>query len=222
MENLVEALESAPDTSLAGVGVLDAADLERLASWGAGPAGSLAGTVAELFEAQVDRDPAAVAVVSEGVEVSFGELETRANRVARALLSRGVGPESVVAVALERGVDLVVALLGVLKAGAAYLPVDVSYPQARIESMLAQAGVRVAVASPGLLPDAVDIDAGAHLPGGRLAVEERGVLRVDQAAYVMFTSGSTGTPKGVVVSHAGIGALVEGQQRWLGIGQGSR
>ncbi|GAA3173371.1 AMP-binding protein [Nonomuraea salmonea] len=86
-----------------------------LSGWlpgGAGPAGSLAGTVAELFEAQVDRDPAAVAVVSEGVEVSFGELETRANRVARALLSRGVGPESVVAVALERGVDLVVALLG--------------------------------------------------------------------------------------------------------------
>ncbi|MET8870049.1 amino acid adenylation domain-containing protein, partial [Nonomuraea sp. NPDC004580] len=230
VENVVGALESAPDTSLAGVGVLDAADLERLASWGAGPAGSLAGTVVELFEAQVDRDPAAVAVVGEGVEVSFAEVEARANRLARVLLSRGAGPESVVAVALERGVDLIVALLGVLKAGAAYLPVDVTYPEARIESMLTQAGVRVAVASRGTmdcLPDDIDVvlshDAGlAGVAGGRLSADERGVLRLEQAAYVMFTSGSTGAPKGVVVSNAGVGALVEGQQRWLGIGEGSR
>ncbi|MEV4583388.1 amino acid adenylation domain-containing protein, partial [Nonomuraea jabiensis] len=230
VENVVAALEAAEGMPLAAVEVLDAGVRERLAEWGVGPGGGPVATIAELFEAQVDRAAGAVAVVCEGVEVSFGEVEARANRLARVLLGRGVGAESVVAVALERGVDLIVALLGVAKAGAAYLPVDVGYPAARVEAMLGLAGVRVAVASAGTagcLPDGVEVvlagdPALVGVSEGRLSVAERGVLRPEQAAYVVFTSGSSGVPKGVLVSHAGVGALVDGQRRWLGVGSGSR
>ena len=98
-----------------------------------------AGTLPELFQARVAADPQAVAVVSGDTEVSYGELNARANRLARLLIGRGVGPESIVALALPRSVDLVVAVLAVVKAGGAYLPVDPGYPAQRIGYMLTDA-----------------------------------------------------------------------------------
>ncbi|WP_431041735.1 amino acid adenylation domain-containing protein [Streptomyces sp. P1-3] len=172
-------------------------------------------TLSRLFEAQVVRTPDAVAVVAEGVEVSYGELDARANQVARYLITQGVGVESVVGVRLERSVDLVVALLGVLKAGAAYLPVDPQLPAERVEFMLADAGASVVVS-------AETFSSLAGVESGALSESERGVLRGDQAAYVLFTSGSTGRPKGVVVSHSGIVNRLAWMQSRFGLVPGER
>ncbi|MEU8365246.1 amino acid adenylation domain-containing protein, partial [Nonomuraea sp. NPDC048882] len=211
-DRLVRVLETVtgdPELPLSGVDVLDEAGRRLVVEeWNDTGAEVSAGSLAGLFEAQVFRSPDAVAVVGEGVEVSFAELDARANRVARLLVGRGVGVESVVGVCLERGVDLVVALLGVLKAGAAYLPVDPDYPDERKAYLVEQAGAGcVITSSAGGLRGEVVLDPAElmALSGQRLTAEERGgVLTGANAAYVMFTSGSTGRPKGVVVPHAGV------------------
>ncbi|MFF8196802.1 AMP-binding protein, partial [Streptomyces bobili] len=187
-----------------------------LSGWNETAVGVPSGSLVELFEEWVVRTPDAVAVVFEGVEVSYADLDAWANRLARHLVGRGVGFESVVGVCLERGVELVVALLGVLKAGAAYLPVDPGLPGERVGFMLADAGARVVVSR----------ETFAVLEGiasDRLSdVERGGRLGVDQAAYVLFTSGSTGRPKGVVVSHAGIVNRLAWMQDRFGLVAGER
>ncbi|AWW43513.1 non-ribosomal peptide synthetase [Streptomyces cadmiisoli] len=208
---LVTALENTPDLPLAHIELLDAAGHASLLAAGTGPLVDVpVATLPGLFEAQVVRSPEAAAVVFEGVGLSYAELNARANRLARVLVDRGVGPESVVAVMLDRGIDLVVALLAVLKAGGAYLPVDPGYPRERVEGLLADAEpvcVVTAASVGGWLPSAVVLDAPetvatvACASSGDLA--GRGVLP-GNPAYVMFTSGSTGQPKGVVVAHEGI------------------
>ncbi|MET8759982.1 non-ribosomal peptide synthase/polyketide synthase [Lentzea sp. NPDC004782] len=153
--------------------------------------------VVELLEAQ---DPAAVAVIFEGERVTYGEFNARVNRLARALRRRGVGPESRVAVMLPRSVDLVVALWAVLKAGAAYVPIDTGYPADRIAYVLADSGAVLLVSD-------VDVD-GFERIGVRAeneSPENLGVVvRGDNAAYVIYTSGSTGRPKGTVNTFAGL------------------
>ncbi|WP_308355532.1 amino acid adenylation domain-containing protein, partial [Streptomyces sp. MUM 16J] len=179
-----------------------------------------------MFEAQVVRSPGAVAVVSEGVEVSFAELDARANRLARVLLGRGVGPESVVGVCLERGVELVVALLGVVKAGGAYVPLDPELPSDRLGFMLEDSGAGCVVTSrelAGVLPEWAEC---VLVPvvgdGSPLSVAERGVLLGSHPAYVIFTSGSTGRPKGVVVTHEGIVNRLGWMQGRYGLTAGER
>ena len=155
-------------------------------------------SLTKMIEAQ---DDASEAVVFEGESISYGELNTRANRLARALRRRGVGVESRVAVMLPRSVDLVVALLAILKAGAAFVPVETSLPPLRVTSLLADAGASLVIAErdvPG--SESVTADAGAHESPANLDVRVHG----GNAAYVMFTSGSTGRPKGVVVPHEGL------------------
>ncbi|MFE0209075.1 amino acid adenylation domain-containing protein, partial [Streptomyces sp. NPDC058985] len=241
VENLVvvleEVLDGGPGLPLSDVQILDAAERDRvLVEWnGTGVEVGVA-TLPGLFEAQVVRDPGAVAVVADGgVEVSYGELDVRANRLARLLVGRGVGPESVVAVALERGVDLLVALLGVVKAGGAYLPVDPGLPADRVAFMLADAGAVAGVCGEGvrsLLPDSLAVvglddpavvNELAGLDGGALSDGERvGVLLPSHPAYVIYTSGSTGRPKGVVVSHGGFASFAEGHRRLVGVRAGAR
>ncbi|WP_344447528.1 AMP-binding protein, partial [Kitasatospora nipponensis] len=155
-----------------------------------------AAVLPELFEAQVVRTPEVSAVVCAGVSLSFGELNARANRLARRLVAAGVGPERLVALALPRSVESVVALFAVLKAGGAFVPVDTDYPAERIARLLAVADTVVTDrATLGQLPctEAVLVDDPDDGPAGNLGLE----IHPNSAAYVIHTSGSTGEPKGV-------------------------
>ncbi|AXE82377.1 non-ribosomal peptide synthetase [Streptomyces atratus] len=217
-QNLVTALESALvsglDVPLSSVQVLDEAERYRvLTEWNDSAVEVAGGLLPGLFEAQVARTPGAVAVVSGGVEVSYAELDARANRLARHLVAKGVGAESFVGVCLERGIETVVALLAVVKAGGAYLPIDPGYPAERIAYMLADAKPVVVLASAGTAavvpsPDAtvvvLDETDLAGLEDGPLGT----VIRPEHPAYVIYTSGSTGRPKGVVVEHRSVAGLL--------------
>ncbi|MEV7116798.1 amino acid adenylation domain-containing protein, partial [Streptomyces anulatus] len=229
LEQVLDVVTGDPQLRLSAVDVLGTAERERmLAEWNATGAEVPSGSVAELFEAQVLRAPEAVAVVADGTRITYAALDARANRLARLLVARGVGAESVVGVCLERGVELMVALLAVAKAGGAYMPIDPSYPADRIGYMIEDAKPVAMLASSGtasVVPDAVVLDA----PGtvAELAGLDEGaivgrVVRLESPAYVIYTSGSTGRPKGVLVSHAGVASLVAGHVRQLGVGAGSR
>ena len=171
----------------------------------------------EQFQRQAARTPDATAVVHGQTVTSYAVLNTRANQLARHLVSLGAAPERLVAVAMDRSPELIVAMLAVLKSGAAYLPVDPGYPPDRIEYMLAEAapvtvlttrlisqrlpaGARVV-----LLDDPAVATGLSRLPGDDVTDADRaGTVLPDTPAYVIYTSGSTGRPKGVIVSHGGI------------------
>jgi non-ribosomal peptide synthetase component F len=195
-----------------------------------------AATLPALFEAQAALVPDAVAVVCAGTALTYAGLNSRANRLARLLAGRGVGPESVVAVALDRSADLVVALLAVVKAGAAYLPVDPAYPAERIAFMLRDSRppvllVTVAIASaiPGsattttlVVDEPGTVTALRGASDSDLTDADRvAALRQAHPVYLMYTSGSSGRPKGVVVSHRGLVSLVAAQRAVFGVGRGA-
>jgi amino acid adenylation domain-containing protein len=156
-------------------------------------------TLPALVEAQAARNPGAPAVVFGDESVAYGELNARANRLAHELIARGIGPEDLVGIALERSIDTIVTLLAVLKAGAAYLPLDPAYPAARLAHMVRDARPTLQELLPALR------DRPVHDPSDS---ERRTLLEAQHPAYVIYTSGSTGTPKGVVVSHSGIPSMV--------------
>ncbi|MFH8447563.1 amino acid adenylation domain-containing protein, partial [Streptomyces sp. NPDC018026] len=216
--HLVAALDEHPRARLDALEVLDGAELRQLLDeWGGGVGGVSGVLVPELFGSWVGVDPGAVAVVCGGVGVSYGELDVWANRIAHCLRARGVGAESVVGLCLPRGVEMVAAILGVWKAGAAYVPLDPGFPVERLGFMVGDAGVRVVVGH-RVLVEGLEVscrvcldesDVVAELAGGPSwapVVECEG----DGLAYVMYTSGSTGRPKGVQVTHGGLANLVVG------------
>ncbi|NED81891.1 amino acid adenylation domain-containing protein, partial [Streptomyces sp. SID11233] len=192
--------------------------------------------VAELswpaaFEAQVRRTPQAVALVCEDREIGYAGLDAAANRLARLLSSRGVGAADVVAVALPRSPELVVALLAVMKAGAAYLPLDADHPRDRTAYMLADAGATTVLTVRDLAPHLPASDAGHLLlddpeTAAALAAQDSTApgtpVVLDQAAYVIYTSGSTGRPKGVIVTHDGVGSLIATATERIGVTSESR
>ncbi len=180
--------------------------------------GDESATLVRAFETQVSRSPSAVALTSGTYTLTYGQLNARANRLARLLVQHGAGPERLVAVCLPPAVESVVALLAILKSGAAYLPVDPEYPQGRIDSLLADAEpLLLLTGSSGAARSAtadvvtVDLDSAAtrrhlaELPQHDLRPGERlSPMAGDNAAYVIYTSGSTGRPKGVVVPHRNV------------------
>ncbi|MCG8914449.1 amino acid adenylation domain-containing protein [Actinokineospora sp. PR83] len=168
-----------------------------------------AGTLVQLFERQAAASPVAPAVTCGGTTMTYAELDRRANRLAHHLRALGAGPEGLVGVHLERGPELLPAILGVLKSGAAYLPLDPANPVERLRHVVTDAGVRLLVTSSGLdLPHdgtTVRVD---DLPAD-LPEDNPQVLTVpDNLAYVIYTSGSTGHPKGVSITHSNITRLL--------------
>ena len=169
--------------------------------------------VHELFEAQVARTPEALAVVYEGEQVSYRELNERANQLAHYLRELGVGPEVVVGLCVERSVALIVGLVGILKAGGAYLPLEPRNPPARLAFTLADAGARVLLTQRELSErlgltklTVVCVDDEVWLAPRRQGAKENlaGEVRAEHLAYIIYTSGSTGQPKGVMVRHSAV------------------
>ncbi|MGQ6623678.1 amino acid adenylation domain-containing protein [Serratia sp. IR-2025] len=166
-------------------------------------------TLAALFERQVRRTPDAIALVSGAESLSYARLNARANRLAHALIARGVGPDSRVAVCAERGLNMVTALFGILKAGGAYVPLDPAYPGERLQYilqdadpvlLLADAAGRAALGEPATPQLALE----AALPETLSAENPAPRAQASHLAYVIYTSGSTGKPKGAMNEHCGV------------------
>ncbi|MFI5223121.1 MAG: condensation domain-containing protein, partial [Nitrospirales bacterium] len=168
--------------------------------------------VQELFEEQAGKTPEAVAVVAEEAVLSYGELNRRANQLAHYLRQKGVKPDTRVALCMERGLEMVVGLLGVLKAGGAYVPLDPAYPAERLRAMLADSDPVALLTVGGLdgwLGQAKEGLSVIRLEGSEWKDQpesnpEREGLEVEHLAYVIYTSGSTGTPKGAMNAHRGV------------------
>ncbi|RLL65972.1 non-ribosomal peptide synthase/polyketide synthase [Streptomyces sp. Z26] len=226
-----------PDAPVGELALLDAEEHHRtVTAWNDTAHDVPALTWPAMFAERVRERPGAVALVHDDVRLTYAELDARANRLAHALIARGAGPERVVALAVPRSADLIVAEVAVLKSGAAYLPLDTDYPPDRVAYMLADARpvclVTTAEAAADVpTHDGTDVlvldgpdtvrelaDGPAHDPGAA----DRGALTTGNAAYVIYTSGSTGRPKGVVLSHAGVAKLVATQSERFGIGPHSR
>ncbi|MEV7289962.1 amino acid adenylation domain-containing protein [Streptomyces sp. NPDC093252] len=239
LPRILDRLTAAPEIRLHAVEILDAPERQRiLTDWNDTAVPMPSATLPELFEAQVRLTPDAVAVVFEDTELTYAELDCRADRVARHLRARGAGPETVVAVVLERGVELMVALWGVLKSGAAYLPVDPSYPAERV-ALLLEDGSPVAVLDDAAtvarlstgdgVPDAgmggdgiPDPGMGDDLPHPPENPTLTPTPNPHHPAYLLYTSGSTGRPKGALISHDSIVNRLVWMRDHYRIGAGDR
>ncbi|HVK23295.1 MAG TPA: amino acid adenylation domain-containing protein, partial [Actinokineospora sp.] len=224
---LLDGMAAAVDAPIGGVDLLARVELDQALGFGAAPRPTDDVTWPAAFRRQVSRTPHAVALVCADRELSYSDLNAAANRLARVLIERGVRAEDVVAVAVPRSIELVVALLAVMKAGAAYLPLDTDHPRDRVAYMLDDARAHTVITVRDLvehLPEAnllvLDDETAALAAAAPFDVDVQ--VRLDQAAYVIYTSGSTGLPKGVVVSHDGIGSLIATATDRIGIDADSR
>jgi amino acid adenylation domain-containing protein len=227
LEQLVAALADAPSQPARTLDVVPGAEREQvMAGWNATAVDYPRDTcLHQLFEAQVARTPDAIAVVQAGAQLSYRELNARANQLAHYLRTRGVGPDARVGLAVERDLELVVAVLGILKAGGAYVPVDPSYPADRVAYMLRHAapvcvvtqsslaGVLPATSAPRVMLDALR----GELAACSTEDPALGVQTSSNLAYVIYTSGSSGQPKGVMIEHRNVVNFLAAMQRAPGL-----
>ncbi|MFE3329974.1 amino acid adenylation domain-containing protein, partial [Streptomyces sp. NPDC059176] len=213
---LLAAMSSQPEQRIGRVDLLSVVERRELLG-GHRPLPTGLPLVPAVFAARVAATPGLTAVVFGETRLTYAELDARANRLAHGLIASGIGPEDVVALALPRSVDTVVSVLAVLKAGAAFLPLDAEYPRDRIAHMLADARPAAVLRGAGWpLPETLDgfvvLDAAERVWAGRSADAPPVRVGPSNAAYVIYTSGSTGRPKGVVVSHGAIAGLLAAHQ----------
>ncbi|HSK78869.1 MAG TPA: amino acid adenylation domain-containing protein, partial [Thermoanaerobaculia bacterium] len=213
-----------PGLRLGELPLLSEAERGQLLAWNAAEAAGPETTLTALWEAQVARAPEAPAASFEGETLSYGELNRRANRLARHLRRLGVGPEVRVGMLCERSLEMVAGLLAILKAGGAYVPLDPSAPAERLAFFCRDSGLRVLVTDgrEELPPAQIVVRLGAAEEA--LADEDDRDLETlagpDNLCYVIYTSGSTGTPKGVLVRHGSVARLLSSSERWFGFGPG--
>ncbi|HEV2801334.1 MAG TPA: amino acid adenylation domain-containing protein [Pyrinomonadaceae bacterium] len=225
-KTLLQSIVADPHERLRRLPLLDEAERrEMLVEWNAThqefPRESC---LQQLFEAQARRTPEQVAVVCRDKQLSYAELDARANRLARHLRDLGVGREMLVGVACERGIEMMVGLLGILKAGGAYVPVDLQYPQERIALMLKDSGIEVLLTEHSLLDSlsahdarTICLDTDAELIGRASSEPLPPTADADNLAYVIYTSGSSGRPKGVQISHRAVVNLLCSMRREPGL-----
>jgi amino acid adenylation domain-containing protein len=229
LSTLARAAAADPDRPLAALPLLSPAErCQLLVEWNdtrvevRGPA-----LIHGRFELQADRSPDAEAVVFGGESLTYGELERRANRLAHHLRALGLGPDGRAGVCLDRSTDLVVALLAILKAGAAYVPLDPAYPRERLDYVAADAGIAVMVtearhAGGFALPRErwVLLDSDQAAIGARPSSRPSVPCPPESLAYLIYTSGSTGNPKGVMVAHRNVASFLAGMDGRLGTAPG--
>lgn len=218
---VLEAVTQAPERAISSLDLLSAEERHRvLVDWRGDRVDAPLSTLTELFEAQVRATPQATALVCGDVSYTFAELDRRTARLAALLRAKGVGPERMVALLLPRAADTVVALLSVMRAGGAYVPIDPGYPAGRIAHILSDARPTLLITTgslAALVPDAAAVEsvvldsAGVQEQlaesAGTPDAEDLPTPRAGHPAYVIYTSGSTGLPKGVVVEHRSIANL---------------
>jgi amino acid adenylation domain-containing protein len=218
---LLDAVAANPDTTVGRAPILPAVERRRLEEWGGQSASFPVRCLHEAFETQAASTPDAIAVRDASAELTYAALNGQANQLARHLRPMGVGPGVLVALWMERSVDLVVAVLAVLKAGGAYLPLDPDYPAERVRFMLEDGGPRVVITSRQMLPrlpqtaarpvvidddPALDRYSRENVPSGATPQD---------LAYVIYTSGSTGRAKGTAVEHRQVSRLFAAAERWF-------
>jgi amino acid adenylation domain-containing protein len=232
LTTLLRAVTATPDRSIAELPMLATAEHQQVVfGWNATQTESAKAelTMQELFESAVTKDPEAVAVELRGESLTYGELNDRANQLAHYLIRHGVGPEILVGICVERSVEMIVGILGILKSGGAYVPLDPSYPRDRLAFMFEDSSVHFLLTWHGMLedlpenhPELICLDdekeaisrESARSPGRR--------AHPDNLAYIIYTSGSTGVPKGTLLHHRGSCNLIREWCRAFALGPESR
>jgi amino acid adenylation domain-containing protein len=218
---LIESVMAHPETSLSELPILPPSEQQQLLDWNntardhSQTYGHMTGTH-QVFEAQVEKTPDATAVVFGTDSLTYRELNARANRLAHYLIERGVGPDVPVGLAVERSVEMVVGVLGILKAGGCYVPLDPEYPSERLKWMLEDVKIRILVTEQKMVDafplhdaEVIRLDADRALIDRSSAENPNVPVHEDNLFYCVFTSGSTGRPKGVASPHRCITNLVQ-------------
>ncbi|MDT3311984.1 non-ribosomal peptide synthase/polyketide synthase [Pseudomonas sp. rhizo66] len=222
---LLRAIVAAPTQRIGQLPMLDAGQQQQLlAQWNPQrieqPLGQC---IHQAIEAQAERYPDAIAVTYDGQRLTYAELNRRANQWAHALIARGVGPDVRVGVAVERSLDMIVAILAVLKAGGAYVPLDPGYPDDRLSYMIADSGIELLLTQGHLLaqlpvpPGLACLDLN-QAPEPGIETNPLCLTTPDSLAYVIYTSGSTGKPKGALLPHGNVMRLFSATEHWFDFG----
>ncbi|MFA7241064.1 MAG: amino acid adenylation domain-containing protein [Sulfuricellaceae bacterium] len=219
-KNLLEGLIGAPGAAIRTLPMLNAAEVRELRAWRGGEARFPAdGALHRSFALQAGMHPAAVAVRYEDAQLTYRQLDERANRVAQRLRRMGVARGGRVGLCVERSLELVVGILGILKVGAAYVPLDPSYPEDRLRYMAQDSGLEVVLAHRATPPvEAAVIDLADPTLADEAPTPPEDRSEADDVAYVIYTSGSTGRPKGVEVTHANVLRLFTCSESLYGFG----
>ena len=231
LEVLLQAAVQAPETAIGELPLLTEAERQLiLVDWNDTAAEYPRDKcIHQLFEEQAARTPDAVAVEYEEEQLTYRQLNERANQLAHYLRKLGVGPETLVGICVERSLEMVVGILGVLKAGGAYVPMDPAYPKDRIAYMLEDSAAPVVLTQERLLADlpptearVIALDRDWNRVAGEPTANPIPAATAENLAYLIYTSGSTGKPKGVLVEHRGVGNLAREQQKLCKVTASSR
>ncbi|HEY0603796.1 MAG TPA: amino acid adenylation domain-containing protein, partial [Herpetosiphonaceae bacterium] len=222
-QTLLRAVVANPDACIATLPLLTDAEQQTLIDWNRSEAEyPRDAAVHQLIEAQAARSPETTAIVYEGASLTYAELNTRANQLAHQLRAQGVGPDVLVALMVERGLEMIVGMLAILKAGGAYVPLDPAYPAERLQYMLSHSRAPVILTQAALvekLPEhsaqVFRLDADWHTLAAQPTTNPPRMVLPEQLAYIIYTSGSTGRPKGVMVKQQGLINLVHGLRAYF-------